>query len=129
MRKLLSMSVERLGWRCMLGLDGTSKTTENLIRTGECVLNLPSVNGVGAVNRLARLTGSDPVPEGKLGRGYRHEAKKFEIAGLTKAPSEAVSPLRVIECPIPSPIPPTSGSAGNRDRTGLCGGTLGGLDA
>ena len=26
----------------MLGLGGESKTTENLLRTGECVLNLPS---------------------------------------------------------------------------------------
>jgi flavin reductase (DIM6/NTAB) family NADH-FMN oxidoreductase RutF len=57
-----------LGWRCMLGLDGTSRTTENLIRTGECVLNLPSVHVVSAVNRLACLTGSDPVPKRKLAR-------------------------------------------------------------
>ncbi len=89
-----------LGWRCMLGLDGTSKTTENLKRTGECVLNLPSVNEVEAVNRLACLTGSDPVPKGKLGRGYRHEARKFETAGLTSIPSETVAPLRAYECPI-----------------------------
>jgi flavin reductase (DIM6/NTAB) family NADH-FMN oxidoreductase RutF len=51
-----------LGWRCMLGLDASSKTTENLIRTGQCVLNLPSAQNVGAVNRLARLTGKNPVP-------------------------------------------------------------------
>jgi hypothetical protein len=31
-----------LGWRCLLGLAGTSKTTQNIMRTGECVLNLPS---------------------------------------------------------------------------------------
>ncbi len=89
-----------LGWRCMLGLDGTSRTTENLIRTGECVLNLPSVNEVSAVNRLACVTGSDPVPKGKLARGYRHEPKKFEVAGLTQIPSETVAPPRVHECPI-----------------------------
>lgn len=89
-----------LGWRCMLGLDGTSKTTENLIRSGECVLNLPSVNEVSAVNRLACLTGSDPVPERKLARGYRHEARKFETAGLTQIPSETVAPPRARECPI-----------------------------
>lgn len=89
-----------LGWRCMLGLDGTSKTTENLIRTGECVLNLPSVNQVAAVDRLACLTGSNPVPDGKLGRGYRHEAAKFEAAGLTPVPSQTVSPPRAQECPI-----------------------------
>jgi flavin reductase (DIM6/NTAB) family NADH-FMN oxidoreductase RutF len=89
-----------LGWRCMLGLDASSKTTENLIRTGECVLNLPSVNEVGAVNRLACLTGSNPVPASKQARGYRHEAKKFESAGLTPIPSATVSPPRAAECPI-----------------------------
>lgn len=89
-----------LGWRCMLGLDASSKTTENLIRTGECVLNLPSVGEVGAVNRLACLTGSDPVPAGKQARGYRHEARKFEVAGLTPVPSQTVAPPRALECPI-----------------------------
>ncbi|MFZ2104019.1 MAG: flavin reductase [Roseiarcus sp.] len=54
-----------LGWRCLLGLAGTSKTTQNIMRTGECVLNLPSVDNVAAVNLLARTTGSNPVPEGK----------------------------------------------------------------
>jgi flavin reductase (DIM6/NTAB) family NADH-FMN oxidoreductase RutF len=89
-----------LGWRCMLGLDATSRTTENLIRSGECVLNLPSVNEVSAVNRLACLTGSDPVPARKLARGYRHEAGKFETAGLTQIPSETIAPPRARECPI-----------------------------
>lgn len=32
-----------LGWRCILGLATLSKTTQNLKRSGECVLNLPSV--------------------------------------------------------------------------------------
>jgi Flavin reductase like domain len=60
-----------LGWRCLLGLAGTSKTTQNIMRTGECVLNLPSVDNVAAVNLLARTTGSNPVLEGKVRRGYR----------------------------------------------------------
>jgi len=51
-----------VGWRCMLGLSRASKTTENMIRTGECVLNLPSSDLVNAVDRLARTTGSDPFP-------------------------------------------------------------------
>jgi flavin reductase (DIM6/NTAB) family NADH-FMN oxidoreductase RutF len=89
-----------LGWRCVLGLDASSKTTENLICTGECVLNLPSVGEVGAVDRLARLTGTNPVPAGKLARGYRHEAKKFEAAGLTPVASEAIAVPRARECPI-----------------------------
>ena len=54
-----------LGWRCILGLAATSKTTENLKRTGECVLNLPCDEQVQAVDRLALTTGSNPVPKGK----------------------------------------------------------------
>src|SRR5208282_410554 len=77
-----------LGWRGVLGLASSSKTTENMMRTGECVLNLPSVNEVGAVNRLARLTGSNPVPASKVAKGYAYEPRKFETAGLTRAPSE-----------------------------------------
>jgi flavin reductase (DIM6/NTAB) family NADH-FMN oxidoreductase RutF len=89
-----------LGWRAILGLDVTSKTTANMIRTGECVLNLPSDSGVAAVDRLARLTGSHPVPPMKVVRGYTHERGKFEIAGLTPIPSETVSPPRALECPV-----------------------------
>jgi flavin reductase (DIM6/NTAB) family NADH-FMN oxidoreductase RutF len=89
-----------LGWRCILGLAATSKTTENLKRTGECVLNLPSVSQVQAVDRLAMTTGSNPVPQGKTVRGYRHEKFKFELAGLTQAPSETVTPPRALECPV-----------------------------
>ncbi len=89
-----------LGWRCILGLNATSKTTANMIRTGQCVLNLPSVHNVSAVNRLACLTGSNPVPAVKLTRGYTHEKNKFERAGLTAVPSLTVSPPRVLECPV-----------------------------
>ena len=89
-----------LGWRCILGLAASSKTTQNMMRTGECVLNLPSVKEVGAVNRLARTTGSNPVPESKIRKGYRHESNKFGIAGLTPVASETVVPPRVRECPV-----------------------------
>jgi flavin reductase (DIM6/NTAB) family NADH-FMN oxidoreductase RutF len=89
-----------VGWRCMLGLARNSKTTENMIRTGECVLNLPSADLVGAVDRLARTTGSNPVPAGKVMRGYRHEKNKFEISGLTAIPGGTVAAPRVLECPV-----------------------------
>jgi flavin reductase (DIM6/NTAB) family NADH-FMN oxidoreductase RutF len=89
-----------LGWRCILGLDASSKTTENLIRTRECVLNLPSVDNVAAVNRLARRTGSDPIPPAKQARDYTHEKRKFETAGLTPVPSLTVAAPRVLECPV-----------------------------
>jgi flavin reductase (DIM6/NTAB) family NADH-FMN oxidoreductase RutF len=89
-----------LGWRCMLGLDASSKTTENLIRTGECVLNLPSPALASNVDRLARLTGSDPVPPAKQMRNYSHEKSKWEISGLTPVPGETVRPPRAVECPV-----------------------------
>lgn len=89
-----------VGWRCMLGLARNSKTTENMIRTGQCVLNLASANLVAAVDRLARTTGSDPVPPGKLYRGYRHAKDKFGLCGLTALPGETVSAPRALECPV-----------------------------
>lgn len=89
-----------LGWRCVLGLSSRSKTAANLLRTREAVLNLPSDREVAAVNRLALTTGSDPVPEYKVARGYRHVRDKFALAGLTPAPSETVAPPRVEECPV-----------------------------
>jgi flavin reductase (DIM6/NTAB) family NADH-FMN oxidoreductase RutF len=89
-----------LGWRGILGLAAQSKTPQNMRRTGECVLNLPSADLVGAVNRLALTTGTDPVPPGKLARGYRYEKDKFGISGLTPVRSEMVAAPRVLECPV-----------------------------
>src|SRR3984893_14941635 len=66
-----------LGWRCMLGFEAVSKTPRNVIRAGECVLNLPSMDQVGAINRISMVTGSNPVPSGKTLRGYRHPADKL----------------------------------------------------
>lgn len=89
-----------LGWSCMLGLGAKGHTAHNLQREKECVLNLPSVAQVDAVNRLARTTGSDPVPPHKVAMGYRTERDKFAVCGLTPAPAGLVAPPRIVECPI-----------------------------
>lgn len=89
-----------LGWRCILGLAAASKTTENLSRTRECVLNLPSVAQAAAVDRLALTTGTRIVTESKLRRGYRHEPDKFGVSGFTPQESETVRAPRVRECPV-----------------------------
>ncbi len=89
-----------LGRSCMVGFGARSLTPQNIQRTGECVLNLPSVSEVAAVNLLARTTGSDPVPPHKVAMGYRHVSDKFGIAGLTAERAELVSPPRVRECPV-----------------------------
>ena len=93
-------SVFWLGWRCMIGISAFSKTTENIKRTGHCVLNLPSVNEVSAVNRLALTTGSDTVPAGKKRKGYQHVKDKFGIADLHAQSSETVAAPRIRECPV-----------------------------
>ncbi len=93
-------SVWWLGWNCMLGLGAKSHTAQNLLREKECVLNLPSVDLVKSVNKLARLTGSNPVPPHKQAMGYRYEKHKLALAGLTTGPSDLVQPERIQECPV-----------------------------
>ncbi|WP_233872958.1 flavin reductase family protein [Paraburkholderia adhaesiva] len=89
-----------LGWRCIIGISASSKTTDNLKRTAVCTLNLPSIAEVGAVDRIARTTGSNPVPDRKQARGYEFEADKFGRAGLTALESQTITAPRVRECPI-----------------------------
>jgi flavin reductase (DIM6/NTAB) family NADH-FMN oxidoreductase RutF len=89
-----------LGRHCVLGLAAVSKTPQNMLRTRECVLNLPSDAMVAAVNRLARTTGSNPVPGGKVRRGYRYVGDKFDVAELTPVGSHTVAAPRVQECPV-----------------------------
>jgi flavin reductase (DIM6/NTAB) family NADH-FMN oxidoreductase RutF len=89
-----------LGWSCMLGLDASSRTTENLHRTRECVLNLPAASAAAMVDRLGLLTASQPVPLHKQQLGYRHAADKFTASGFTPMPSLEVQPTRIRECPI-----------------------------
>lgn len=89
-----------LGWSCMLGLGAMGQTSENLIRTRECVINLPSQDQVTHVDRLALTTGRNPVPDKKQSWGYRFEPDKFGIAGLTPMVSVVVKPPRIHECPV-----------------------------
>jgi flavin reductase (DIM6/NTAB) family NADH-FMN oxidoreductase RutF len=88
-----------LGYTVMLGLGAQGKTIENLRRERECVVNIPSSSLWQNVERLAPLTGTDPVPAAKAGK-FRHEPRKFEAAGLTPQASHAVAPPRVRECPL-----------------------------
>lgn len=93
-------SVFWLGSRALLGMGGRSQTARNLIATRECVLNLPSVREVDAVDALALTTGRVPVPSGKEGVGYRSVGDKFAHAGLTATQGETVRAPRVLECPV-----------------------------
>ena len=89
-----------LSWRCVIGIGTASKTAENILRTKECVINLPSVHQAGVVNKLALTTGRYPVPEYKQQRGYRYEPDKFQAAGVTPITAATVQAPRVLECPV-----------------------------
>jgi flavin reductase (DIM6/NTAB) family NADH-FMN oxidoreductase RutF len=93
-------SVFWLGHDAVIGIGTRSRTAQNLRDTGECVLNLPSVDQVAAVDRLALTTGKDPVSARKAAAGYRYEPDKFARAELTPLPSTTVSAFRAAECPV-----------------------------
>ena len=50
-----------LGWSAMLGLGTMSQTSENLIRTRECVINLPSQEQATHVGRPAWRSPPDAI--------------------------------------------------------------------
>jgi len=83
----------------MLGLLDETKTAENLARHPECVVNLPAPDMWQQVEKLAPLTGKNPVPDIKADQ-FHFEADKFGAAGLTSLKSEVVKPSRVQECPV-----------------------------
>lgn len=88
-----------LGDVVVLGVGMTGQTAINLRSRPDVVINFPSPSQWEAVERLAGLTGRNPVPEHKQAR-FRFEREKFAAAGLTAAASELVAPPRVLECPI-----------------------------
>ena len=86
-----------LGNTVVLGLSSLGKTLENLINNRECTLNFPHGGMWENVEKLAPLTGKNPVPEEKS-RVFRYEPNKFSASGLTPIASENVTPPRVLEC-------------------------------
>jgi flavin reductase (DIM6/NTAB) family NADH-FMN oxidoreductase RutF len=88
-----------LGDVVVLGVGITGQTAINLRSRPDVVINFPSPSQWEAVERIAGLTGRNPVPEHKQAR-FRFEREKFTAAGLTPVPSELVAPPRVAECPI-----------------------------
>ena len=88
-----------LGEVIVLGLGAAGHTATNLATRPDMVINIPSPLQWTAVERLAPLTGRNPVPAHKQS-GFRFEPAKFEAAGLQPVPSELVRPPRVAECPI-----------------------------
>lgn len=89
-----------LGWTCLLGLDASSQTTDNLIAQRECVLNMPSIEQLPFVERLAYSTAKNPMPAHKQWLGADYDPDKFVTSGFTQTSSETVKPPRITECPV-----------------------------
>lgn len=88
-----------LGWTLLLGLLDETQTADNLARMPECVVNIPSPDMWQHVEKLAPLTGKNPVPEIKANQ-FHFEPDKFGVSGLSAMPSEVVQPERARECPV-----------------------------
>ncbi|MEU9922368.1 flavin reductase family protein [Streptomyces griseoluteus] len=88
-----------LGRTVVLGLGREGQTARNLHARPDLVINLPAAHQWPAVERLAPLTGRDPVPATKAA-GCRFEPAKFAAAGLREEPSDTVRPPRAAECPL-----------------------------
>lgn len=93
-------SIFWLGHTAVLGMGARSQTAANLASTGKVVINLPSVELVDVVDRLALTTGRDPVHPLKEEVGYRHVPDKFAHAGVTPIGETESQPPRVAECPV-----------------------------
>ncbi|KAM0516974.1 hypothetical protein ACHAPE_005086 [Trichoderma viride] len=93
-------SVWWLGHRCVLGLAAESKTPQNIIRTGQCVVNLPDDTMTHHVNLLAGTTGTEHPSASKIDRGYSYVKDKWTRAQLTPQKSDLVRPSRILECPV-----------------------------
>ncbi|MBO2456707.1 flavin reductase family protein [Actinomadura violacea] len=88
-----------LGRSVVLGLGAQGQTARNLTARPGLVINVPGPEQWRAVERLAPLTGRDPVPAAKADR-FRFEPDKFTASGLRPRASETVGPPRVAECPL-----------------------------
>jgi len=90
-------SVWALGRTLLIGLECGSKTYQNLIKQGECVVNIPAACLFDKVESIATLTGAQPIPDYKKTR-YQYEPDKFRAGGFTKLASDEVVPPRIEEC-------------------------------
>jgi flavin reductase (DIM6/NTAB) family NADH-FMN oxidoreductase RutF len=88
-----------LGWTITLGLLTETQTLKNFRMCPDCVINLPSPDMWEQVERIAPLTGQNPVPQKKVSQ-FRFEPDKFRVAGFSTIPSEMVAAPRVLECPV-----------------------------
>jgi flavin reductase (DIM6/NTAB) family NADH-FMN oxidoreductase RutF len=90
-------SVWALGRTLVIGLETGSKTYQNLVAQKECVVNIAPSTLFEKVEKIATLTGAQPIPDYKKDR-YQYESDKFRAGGFTRQTSDIVAPPRIEEC-------------------------------
>lgn len=88
-----------LGDNVVIGVSTQGKAFENLQNCPEAVLNLPDVSLWQQVEKIADLTGKDPIPDFKQGI-YRFCNDKFTQGKFSKQSSVHIRPVRITECPL-----------------------------
>ncbi|MFT4232575.1 MAG: flavin reductase family protein [Leucobacter sp.] len=88
-----------LGRMIVLGLEEGGQSLDNARRHPELTVNFPAARQWQHVERLAGVTGKNPVPADKAGQ-YAFEPRKFERAGLNPVASELIGVPRVAEAPL-----------------------------
>jgi flavin reductase (DIM6/NTAB) family NADH-FMN oxidoreductase RutF len=87
------------GLRLTLDLPWQSTTANNLMRTGECVINLPGTETISVIEGLARTVTS-------ISKNFDFSFSRAVVCGtltpahMTLVPSENISALRALECPM-----------------------------
>lgn len=88
-----------LGPLIVIGLEEGGQSLDNVRRHGELTVNFPAASQWAHVERLAGVTGRDPVPAEKR-PAYTFEPDKFGRSGLTPVPGELVAVDRAAEAPL-----------------------------
>lgn len=82
----------------VLGLVGETKTADDLRRHPDCVVNIPSPDMWECVEKLAPVTGKNPVPESKRNNFVSYHTNFLRRNGLLLG--DAVKPMGAKECPV-----------------------------
>lgn len=87
------------GLQLTVSLPRHSATAKNLVRTGECVINLPDAETTTAIKRLIQAVTSIA---GNVDADFPRTITggNFAPAHMTLLPSETVAAWRALECPI-----------------------------
>ena len=83
----------------VLGLEIGGQSLENVRRHAELTVNFPASSQWMHVERLARVSGMNPIPAEKS-ENYTFESQKFARAHLTEVRSELVDVSRAAELPL-----------------------------